>query len=58
LNSPFLNQTEDNTTNLTYLNARYYDPTLTRFLSVDPISVPVRPQSPICHSGVCRASYP
>ena len=33
----FLNQTEDATTNLIHLNNRYHDPTLGRFISVDPI---------------------
>jgi RHS repeat-associated protein len=33
----FLGQTEDATTGLDYLNARSYDPTLGRFISVDPL---------------------
>jgi RHS repeat-associated protein len=33
----FLNQVEDATTGLDYLNARYLDPVLGRFISVDPI---------------------
>jgi RHS repeat-associated protein len=33
----WLGQTEDDTTGLTYLNARYYDPILSRFLTPDPL---------------------
>jgi RHS repeat-associated protein len=35
----FLGQTQDDTTNLNYLNNRYYDPTLLHFTSVDPAVV-------------------
>ena len=41
----YLNQTEDDTTGLTYLNARYYDPTIGRFISVDPLTAPANPQT-------------
>jgi RHS repeat-associated protein len=33
----WLSQVEDSNTGLTYLNARYYDPVLARFLSPDPV---------------------
>jgi RHS repeat-associated protein len=33
----FLGQTEDTATGLDYLNARYHDPTLGKFVSVDPL---------------------
>ncbi len=41
----FLGATEDSASGLTYLNARYYDSKLGRFLSVDPIAVATNPQS-------------
>jgi RHS repeat-associated protein len=49
----FLGQTEDNTTTLTYLNARHYDPNLGVFISVDPIALPGAPQTlnPYTYSG-------
>jgi RHS repeat-associated protein len=37
-NRDFLGQTHDDTTNLTYLNNRYYDPTTNTFISVDPLN--------------------
>jgi RHS repeat-associated protein len=40
----WLNQIAD-TTGLTYLNARYYDPTLGRFISPDPILNPADPRT-------------
>jgi RHS repeat-associated protein len=40
----WLNQVTD-TTGLTYLNARYYDPTLGRFLSPDPLLKPGDPRT-------------
>jgi len=33
----FLNQPKDTTSGLTYLNNRYYDPTIAAFISVDPL---------------------
>ena len=33
----FLGQTEDDSTALVYLNARYYDPSIGRFISADPL---------------------
>ena len=41
----WLGQTRDDGTGLVYLNARYYDPDLARFLSPDPLLVPGQPQS-------------
>ncbi len=41
----WLGQTEDATTGLTYLNARYYDPVLARFISPDPLLNPADPKT-------------
>jgi RHS repeat-associated protein len=41
----WLGQTEDAGTGLTYLNARYYDPVLARFLSPDPLMNPGDPRT-------------
>ena len=41
----WLGQTEDATTDLSYLNARYYDPGAGVFISPDPLYDPARPQS-------------
>jgi RHS repeat-associated protein len=41
----WLGQTEDTDTALTYLNARYYDPVLGRFLSPDPLMNPGDPRT-------------
>ncbi|WP_405778847.1 RHS repeat-associated core domain-containing protein [Streptomyces sp. NBC_01378] len=41
----FLGQTEDESTGLSLLGARAYDPALGRFLSPDPLSVPYDPQN-------------
>ncbi len=41
----WLGQTEDHHTGLMYLNARYYDPTLGRFLSPDPLMDPGDPRT-------------
>jgi RHS repeat-associated protein len=41
----WLGQVEDDTTDLAYLNARYYDPEAAVFLSPDPIYDPARPQT-------------
>ncbi|MFF3312837.1 polymorphic toxin-type HINT domain-containing protein [Streptomyces sp. NPDC002952] len=41
----FLGKTEDNSTGLSLLGARAYDPKLGRFLSPDPISAPYDPQN-------------
>jgi RHS repeat-associated protein len=41
----FLGKTEDDTTNLAQLDARYYDPTTARFISVDPLLSPGDPQT-------------
>lgn len=41
----WLNQHEDTTTGLTYLNARYYDPALGRFLTPDPLMNPGDPRT-------------
>ena len=38
----WIGQIEDTTTGLNYLNARYYDPTLTRFISPDPLYNPAQ----------------
>ena len=40
-----LGQVEDTDTGLTYLNARYYDPELLRFLSPDPLMNPGDPRT-------------
>jgi len=40
-----LGQVEDTDTGLTYLNARYYDPELLRFLSPDPLMDPGDPRT-------------
>ncbi|PKQ25462.1 MAG: hypothetical protein CVT64_09655 [Actinobacteria bacterium HGW-Actinobacteria-4] len=41
----WLGQTEDHDTDLIYLNARYYDPALGRFLSPDPLRDLQRPET-------------
>jgi RHS repeat-associated protein len=41
----FLGQTEDDATGLVYLNARYYKASLGRFISVDAIADPSKPQT-------------
>ena len=41
----WLGQVEDTETGLTYLNARYYDPALQRFLSPDPLMNPGDPRT-------------
>ncbi|WP_327129452.1 polymorphic toxin-type HINT domain-containing protein [Streptomyces sp. NBC_01727] len=41
----FLGKTEDDTTGLSILGARMYDPKLSRFLSPDPITTPYQPQN-------------
>ncbi|GIG55599.1 RHS repeat-associated core domain-containing protein [Demequina activiva] len=41
----WLGQVEDDTTGLTYLNARYYDPAVGRFLSPDPLMSPGDPRT-------------
>lgn len=41
----WLGQVEDSGTGLTYLNARYYDPALQRFLSPDPLMSPGDPRT-------------
>lgn len=41
----FLGQTEDAGSGLLYLNQRYYDPVLARFVSVDPLAAPTDAQS-------------
>ncbi|MBB6569978.1 hypothetical protein HPO96_08075 [Kribbella sandramycini] len=43
-NHGFLNKPEDETTGLTTIGAREYDPTIGRFLSVDPLLDPSDPQ--------------
>ena len=40
----YIGQVEDDATQLVYLNARYYDPVLHRFLTPDPVSVGEEPQ--------------
>ncbi|MGW3124663.1 RHS repeat-associated core domain-containing protein, partial [Streptomyces sp. NPDC001107] len=40
----FLGKTEDDSTGLSILGARAYDPTLGRFLTTDPLSTPYNPQ--------------
>ncbi len=41
----FLGQVEDDSTGLVYLNARYYDATLMRFVSPDPLFFPYNPRT-------------
>ena len=41
----WIGQTEDPSSGLAYLNARYYDPTIGVFLSPDPLFDPARPQT-------------
>lgn len=41
----WISQIEDRSTGLDYLNARYYDPTMGRFISPDPLFDPAVPQS-------------
>ena len=45
INRGWLGQVEDSGTGLTYLNARYYDPALGRFLSPDPLMNPGDPRT-------------
>ena len=45
----FIGQTEDDSTDLVYLNARYYDAKLGRFLSVDPLARPYQPATLDCY---------
>ena len=45
INRGWLGQVEDKGTGLTYLNARYYDPALGRFLSPDPLMNPGDPRT-------------
>ncbi|MEU0560775.1 polymorphic toxin-type HINT domain-containing protein [Dactylosporangium sp. NPDC006015] len=40
----FIGGTKDQSTGLTHLGAREYDPTLGRFISVDPLTIPQDPQ--------------
>ncbi|MET7422493.1 polymorphic toxin-type HINT domain-containing protein [Dactylosporangium sp. NPDC005555] len=40
----FIGGTKDQSTGLTHLGAREYDPTLGRFISVDPLTIPEDPQ--------------
>ncbi|MFG1970011.1 RHS repeat-associated core domain-containing protein [Nonomuraea fuscirosea] len=40
----FLGKTEDASTDLTYLGARYYDPAIARFISTDPVLSLKRPE--------------
>jgi len=49
----WLNQTRDDTTGLIYLNARYYDSTLARFIAADPLTLSETPQAtnPYAYSG-------
>ena len=41
----FVGQFEDTSTGLAYLNARYYDPAIGRFISADPVFRPEMPQT-------------
>ncbi|MGN9912654.1 RHS repeat-associated core domain-containing protein [Phytohabitans sp. LJ34] len=41
----FVGQFEDTSTRLAYLNARYYDPAIGRFISADPVFRPETPQT-------------
>ena len=41
----WIGQVEDDSTSLSYLNARYYDPGIGRFISPDPLYSPAEPQS-------------
>ncbi|MFI7368378.1 polymorphic toxin-type HINT domain-containing protein [Streptomyces sp. NPDC050149] len=41
----FLGKTQDDTTNLTHISAREYDPATGQFISVDPLLEPQKPQS-------------
>ena len=41
----YLGKTEDDTTGLIHLGARYYDPKLARFISTDPLMMPAAPQT-------------
>ncbi|MFC4059653.1 RHS repeat-associated core domain-containing protein [Planomonospora corallina] len=49
----FLGKTEDDSTGLTYLSARYYDPAIARFISTDPLLVLDEPQwaNPYSYAG-------
>jgi RHS repeat-associated protein len=41
----WIGQVEDPATSLSYLNARYYDPTISRFITPDPLYTPGQPKS-------------
>ena len=45
----FIGQTEDDSTDLVYLNARYYDAKLGRFISVDPLARPYQQGTLDCY---------
>ncbi|MCG5215519.1 hypothetical protein MBA17_19835 [Streptosporangium sp. KLBMP 9127] len=49
----FLGKTEDDSTGLTYLSARYYDPSIARFISTDPLLNTDKPQwlNPYSYAG-------
>ena len=51
----FLDETEDDTTGLNYLNARYQDPVLGMFISVDPLVSMTR--EPYIYAGGNPARY-
>ncbi|MFF3669892.1 polymorphic toxin-type HINT domain-containing protein [Microtetraspora malaysiensis] len=49
----FLGKIEDDSTKLTYLSARYYDPAIAKFISTDPLLALSKPQwgNPYSYSG-------
>lgn len=49
----FLGRTEDESTSLDYLSARYYDPSIAKFISVDPVLDFTKPQwaNPYSYAG-------
>lgn len=55
----FLGQVEDSSTNLSYLNARYYDAATGVFISADPVYNPSRPKTinPYSYSGNNPTTY-